>query len=99
MKSSAMSLRDPVMPPVPSAGEGRGSSRRSRPDSVSLERPLEPALANHLLAVGVERIVDDPLRGVELVIVLVAESAETFGHRLEPGGLGLVPQRVVGVGA
>ena len=57
------------------------------------------AATSHFLAIGVQRIIDNPLRGIELVVVLEAEVTKAFSHRVQTGRLGLVPQRVVGVGA
>src|SRR5690349_18915702 len=51
------------------------SSRSVREGSVRF------ALPHHLAAVGVKRVVDDPLGRVELVIVLEAEVTEAFGDR------------------
>src|SRR6266481_3003619 len=67
--------------------------------TASPECPLEPSLLHHLLAVRVQRVVDDPLGGIELVIVPVAEPTEPLGDCLEPCGLRLVPERVVRVRA
>src|ERR1700757_5377284 len=54
---------------------------------------------HHLAAIFVERVVDDPLGGVLLEIVLVAEMPKPFGDGFEAGSLGLAIKRVVGVGA
>ena len=62
-----------------------------------LTRGLAPLY--HFAAIRIERVVYDPFCGVERVVVLVAEMAEAFGHRLEPRSLGLMVERVVGVGA
>jgi hypothetical protein len=56
-------------------------------------------VSDHLLAVGVKSVIDDPFRGIERVIVLVAEMTKTLGDRFETGPLGLMVERVVGVGA
>jgi hypothetical protein len=40
------------------------------------------AALNHLFGIGVEGVVDDPLRGVELVIILITEMPEAFGNGL-----------------
>src|SRR5437667_11053009 len=61
--------------------------------------PFRPALTDHLLAVGVERVVDNPLGRIQGVIILEPETPKAFGDRLEPRGLRLVPEGVVRVGA
>jgi hypothetical protein len=63
------------------------------------KRAFRLTLRDALLAVRVERVVDDPLRSVDLVVVAQTEVAKAFGHGLETPALGLVPERVVGVGA
>src|SRR5689334_7459827 len=75
------------------------TSRRSGIMGSSAELPVRFLPADHLLAVGVERIVDDPLCGVVLVIVLEAEMSKPLGDGFEARGFGLIPERVVGVGA
>ncbi len=47
-------------------------------------------LPNHLLAVGVESIVDDPLGGVLLMVIFEAQVAEALGNGLEPFSFWLV---------
>src|SRR5262249_13604912 len=54
---------------------------------------------NHLLAVGIKGVVDDPFRGIDGVIVLVSEMAKALGDGFEPGSLGLMIERVVRIGA
>src|SRR5262249_11256831 len=49
-------------------------------------------------AVLVERVVDRPLRGDQLVIVGEAQRAEPLGDRPTAGGLRPVPEGIVGVG-
>src|SRR4051812_35116018 len=55
-----------------------------------------PSAFHHFAAVFIERIVDDPLGGVERMVVLVAEMAETFGDRQQARTFGLMIERVVG---
>ena len=57
------------------------------------------ALPHHLPAVSVKCVVDDPLGGVDRVIVLEAQMAETFRDRFEARRFGLLIERIVGVGA
>src|SRR5262245_27965700 len=57
------------------------------------------ALSDHFLAVGVKGVVDDPLRGVDGVIVFVSEMAKSLGDRFEPWSFRLVIKRIVSVGA
>jgi hypothetical protein len=40
------------------------------------------AALNHLFGIGVEGVVDDPLRGIEFVIVLIPEVPKAFGDGL-----------------
>src|SRR5260221_13216554 len=65
------------------------------PDKIAIEL----ALAHHLLTIGVEGVIDNPLSGVLLVVILETEVAEALGDGLQPRPLGLVPERVVGIGA
>src|SRR6476469_6359789 len=60
-----------------------------RPQSIR-ELSRRSATFHHFPGVGVERIIDDPLSGVESMVVLVAEMPEAFGHRLQSGSLGLM---------
>src|ERR1700731_2248151 len=53
------------------------------------------ALPDHLLAVGINGVVDDPFRGIHRVIVLVSEMTKSFGDGFEPGSFGLMIERVV----
>src|SRR5262252_10322188 len=69
------------------------------PDSLPREIAVGLALPDHFLAVGVKGVVDDPLRGIDGVIVLVSEMAKSLGDRLEPWSFGLVMKRIVSVGA
>src|SRR5215472_8719145 len=65
----------------------------------SSKRPLRLAATHHLLAVRVQRVVDNPLPGVDLVIVPEPEMSETFGNSVESRRLRLVPQGIVGISA
>src|SRR5215469_5155581 len=65
----------------------------------SSKRPLRLAATHHLLAVRVQRVVDNPLPGVDLVIVPEPEMSETFGNSVESCRLRLVPQGIVGIRA
>ena len=48
-----------------------GVTERSRAD----KHAVGLFLPHHLLTIGVERVVDDPFRGIERVIVFIAEMA------------------------
>src|SRR5262249_50029943 len=63
------------------------------------KRAVRPAVAHHLLAIRIERVVDDPLRRIERVVVLEAEMPEALGNSLEAGAFRLMIKRVVGIGA
>src|SRR5216683_5132770 len=63
------------------------------------ESAIESALAHHLPAVSVERVIDDPLGGILFVVVLETQVAEPLGNRLQPFSLRLAPERVVGIRA
>ena len=52
---------------------------------------------HHLFAISIERIVDDPLGCIYLVIVFVAEMPEAFGNGLKSRAFRLTIQRIVGV--
>src|SRR5436190_24050914 len=66
---------------------------RSRVSSIGLAAP------DPLPAVRVEGGVDDPLGRIELVVTLEAEMPEALRDGIQAGAFGLIPQRVVGVGA
>src|SRR6266436_4090537 len=57
------------------------------------------ALAHHFLTIGIEGVVDDPLGGVLLVVVLETEVAEALSDGLQSRSLGLVPERIIGIRA
>ena len=57
------------------------------------------ASSHHFLAVAVECVVDNGLHRNHFVVVLQSKMPETLDYRVESGGFGLVPERVVGVGA
>jgi len=53
----------------------------------------------HLLAIRIERVVNDPLRRILCVVILEAEMPEAFGDSFQARSFRLLVQRVVGVGA
>src|SRR5438105_15556452 len=55
-------------------------------------------LTHHFLTIGVERIIDDPLSGILLVVILETQVAEACGDGLKAWPLGLIPERVVSIG-
>src|SRR5216684_293375 len=57
-----------------------------------------PAL-HHLLAIRAQRIVNNPLRCIDFVVVLKIQAAKPFRDGVQPRALRLLPQRVVGVRA
>jgi hypothetical protein len=57
------------------------------------------ATLDHLAAIRIERVVDDPLRRVVLMVVPEAEMPEAFGDGFEAGSLRLIVQCVIGIGA
>src|SRR5260370_33465339 len=50
-----------------------------RSETLRDEIAIAFALAHHLLAIGVQCFVDDPLGGIDCVIVLVTEMAKPLG--------------------
>src|SRR5262249_3797110 len=91
--------------PMPSASR-RWPARAPRNGRIERSRrPLSHEIAvrlsvrNHLFAIRIERVVDDPFGGIERVIVLEAEMAKALGNRLEAGAFGLVIERVFRIGA
>jgi len=60
---------------------------------------LPQTLRRVLAAVGVERVLHDPLRRVPLVIVAKAQVSSSLGKGLPTGVFGTLPQSVVGVRA
>src|SRR3954466_5970829 len=80
--------------------ERPSSQRRPRRDRVSVhEVAVGLAALDHLAAIRIERVVDDPLRRIVLMVVLEAEMPETFGDGFDSRSLRLMVQSVVGVGA
>src|SRR5260370_34672169 len=67
--------------------------------SLLCKHAIKPALPYHLFAVGIERIVNDPLGSIQCVIVLVAEMTKTFCDSLQAGSFGLSIQGIIGVRA
>ena len=63
------------------------------------ESAVALSVAYHLLAVRIERVVDDPLCCIQCVVILEPEMAKALGNGIETGTFGLVIERVVGVGA
>src|SRR5437867_137584 len=72
--------------------------RRSLSGRYLLGGPFRLAAPHHFLAVGIQAVVNDPLAGVDLMVVLEAQVAEPFSDRIQARRFGLLPQRVVGVG-
>src|SRR5262249_41787416 len=62
------------------------------------ELPVRFAVAQHLAAIGVERVIDDPFGGVERVVVRKSEMAKAFRDRFETRTFRLPIERVVGIG-
>jgi hypothetical protein len=56
-------------------------------------------LPHHLLTIGIECVVDDPLGCIERVIVFISKMAKAFGDGLQARSFGLPIQRIVGIGA
>src|SRR5215470_1931119 len=63
------------------------------------EISLRLALPHHLAAVGIERVVDDPFRSIERVIVGIAEMPKAFSNRLESWPFRLLVEGVVRIRA
>src|SRR5438105_3010210 len=57
------------------------------------------ALAHHFLAIRIEGVIDNPLGGVLLMVILETKMAEALGDGLEARSLGLVPEGIVGIRA
>src|SRR6266540_2756676 len=55
------------------------------------EGAVRLAVLNHYLAIGIQCIVDNPLRGIDLVVILEAEMTEALGDRVQAGCFRLVP--------
>src|SRR3990172_8031142 len=82
----------------PKPNRRRARLEKSRTKSVR-GCPMRPPLADHPLTVGVERVVDDPLSGVDLMIVAESELTKALGDRCQAGPFRLAVKGVVGVGA
>jgi hypothetical protein len=67
--------------------------------SLSFEHPARFPLAHHLLAVGIESVIDNPLCRIQLAVVLEAQVPKSFSDRFKSCALGLIPERVVGIGS
>src|ERR1700736_6771942 len=57
-----------------------------------------PALTHHFLAVCIQGVIDNPLGGVLLMVVLEAQVPEALRNRLKSLSFWLVPERIVGIG-
>src|SRR3972149_1265499 len=78
----------------------RGSARLEKSRTKSVRGcPMRPPLADHPLAIGVERVVDDSLGGVDLMIVTESELTKPLGDRCQAGTFRLAVEGVVGGGA
>src|SRR6266852_3546436 len=67
--------------------------------SASAKGSLRLPALHHLLAVSIQRVVNNPLGRVDFVIVPEIQMAESFGNGIQPGPLWLVPQRIVRIRA
>jgi hypothetical protein len=59
-------------------------------DAASREHSVGFAVTHHLLAVRIKRVVNDPLRIIQRVIVLIAKMAKAFGDGLQSRPFGLL---------
>src|SRR3989304_718874 len=82
----------------PKPNRRRARLEKSRTKSVR-GCPMRPPLADHPLAISVERVVDDSLGGVDLMIVTESELTKALGDRCQAGTFRLAVEGVVGVGA
>src|SRR5215831_18629248 len=80
------------------SSEARPWSRRMTSRILLDKVAIGLAPTDHLLAIGIERVVDDPLCGIESVIVFVAEVAEALGNGFEARPFGLMIKGVVRIG-
>src|SRR6266511_3993741 len=64
---------------------------------ATLSSPARPTVSYHFLAVGIERVINNPLRCVDLMVVLEPEMSKTLGDGFESRRFTLMPQRVIGV--
>src|SRR5258705_9302103 len=65
----------------------------------STELSVRLARLNHLLAISVEGVVDNPLGLVVLDVILESQMAESFGDGFKSARLRLTPEGIVGIGA
>src|SRR5262245_19982545 len=65
----------------------------------SAELSVRLAPSHHLLAVAIKGVVDAGFRRDQLVVVFEPQVSETLSNGIQPRSLGLVPERVVGIGA
>src|SRR6266568_2257586 len=78
---------------------GLAPTQWSLPFSCFSERLPPASPLNHLLAVSIQRVVNNPLGRVDFVIVPEIQMAESFGNGIQPGPFRLVPQRIVRIRA
>src|SRR4029077_19050732 len=69
------------------------SSRRILKSSARL------AAFHHLPAIGVKRVINNPLGRIDFMVVAEVQLSKSLGDRIQSSSLGLMPQRVVRVGA
>src|SRR5579859_7324790 len=62
-----------------------------------LERAIRFTLFQHLLAIGIKSIIDDPLGSILFMIIFIAQVTEALSNGVESCRLWLLPQRVVGI--
>src|SRR5216683_2996991 len=65
----------------------------------SAESPVRLSAIHHLFAVGVERLVNNPLGRIDFVVVPEIKMAKPFRDGLQSRALRLLPQRVIGIRA
>jgi hypothetical protein len=66
---------------------------------LSYKHAVGLPLPHHFLAIGIERVVNDPLGGIKRVIVFITEIAKAFGNGFQTRSFGLLIQCIVGVRA
>src|SRR6266852_445935 len=63
--------------------------------AASTKRSVWLSPPHHLLTVRIECVIHNPLRGVDIMIILESQVTKSLGDRVQPSSLRLLPQRVV----
>lgn len=64
---------------------------------TSLEHPVWFPLPDHLPAICIKGVINDPLGRIQVMVVLEAHMSKAFSNRFKARAFGLIPERIVSV--